>query len=205
VFADSIVLTTALLKNCIKVPKLYEKTLDNPDDSDALAPADYDQQIQKYKKEAFKRGVMMFDDYNYDQYNKFILHDDPKNIDLNNLEDEDVENIEVIEEDKSAKSYLNKLYLNENHGDNYTHSQFDLLSEEEKADLRFKAAAKRKWEKIEEARTLAEERLANIGHEDSDLEHKEKHDNEEDDDYVQDDLEYDVFYNKFEIAEAKEN
>jgi hypothetical protein len=26
VFADSIVITTALLKNCIKVPKLYERT-----------------------------------------------------------------------------------------------------------------------------------------------------------------------------------
>ena len=52
------------------------------DDSYALSPVEFDAKLQKYKKEAFKRGVMMFDDYNYDQYNKFILHDDPKNIDI---------------------------------------------------------------------------------------------------------------------------
>jgi hypothetical protein len=86
IFADSIVLTTSLLKNCIKVPKLYERTEDNIDDEEALSPQEYDIKMKNYKKEAFKRGVMTFDDYNYDQFNKFILHDDPKNIDLDQME-----------------------------------------------------------------------------------------------------------------------
>ena len=84
----------------------------------------------------------MFDDYNYDQYNKFILHDDPKNIDLNATpsEHDDIDGLEVIEEDKSEKSYLNKLYLNEHHQDSYTHQQFDLLSDEEKSAARLAMA-----------------------------------------------------------------
>lgn len=48
--------------------------------------------IQKYKtieiqlkEEAFKRGVMNFEDFNYETYNKYIFHldpDDPSNFDL---------------------------------------------------------------------------------------------------------------------------
>ena len=31
--------------------------------------------MRRHKREAFKRGAMMFDDYNYDLYNKYILID----------------------------------------------------------------------------------------------------------------------------------
>ena len=36
---------------------------------------EYNKMMERQKIEAFKRGVMMFEDYNYDMYNKYILVD----------------------------------------------------------------------------------------------------------------------------------
>lgn len=75
------VLTTHMLKKCIKVPKLYKKV--DKYDYLGLSEKEYNYQMALQKKQAFKRGVMMFEDYNYDQFNKFILVD-PENAESDN-------------------------------------------------------------------------------------------------------------------------
>ena len=61
---------------------------------------------------------MMFDDYNYDQFNQYILHDDPTSL------------IQPV--DDTQQYYLTLSYLNEMHKENYAHDQLDVLSEKEK-------------------------------------------------------------------------
>ena len=34
--------------------------------------------MEKYKKIAFKRGSMLFEDFNYDQINKYVIVVDPE-------------------------------------------------------------------------------------------------------------------------------
>jgi len=36
---------------------------------------EYERVLARQRVEPFKRGVMMFEDYNYDQFNKYILVD----------------------------------------------------------------------------------------------------------------------------------
>ena len=59
------------------MPKLYEKKDQGLDLEGDLEPEEYGKAIQKYKNDSFKRGAMMFDDYNYNQFNEYILYDDP--------------------------------------------------------------------------------------------------------------------------------
>ena len=66
------VTTTHFLKNCIKVPKVL---LLSPTEPQGVSAIEYNKILERQKIEAFKRGVMMFEDYNYDMYNKYILVD----------------------------------------------------------------------------------------------------------------------------------
>ena len=61
---------------------------------------------------------MMFDDYNYDHYNKFILHDNPQN---SNIPSDDIQQYR-----------LTLKYLKEMHTDKYSHDQLDVMSDQEK-------------------------------------------------------------------------
>ena len=53
------VLTTTMLKKCVRVPKLYL------DGSSLQSEKDLAAITERRKNEAFKRGAMMFEDYNY--------------------------------------------------------------------------------------------------------------------------------------------
>jgi len=56
-----------MLKSCVKVPKLYEATKNTEDDyPGSLKPEEYKKAKDGYKHDSFKRGAMMFDDYNYE-------------------------------------------------------------------------------------------------------------------------------------------
>ena len=63
------VLTTTMLKKCVRVPKLYL------DGSSLQSEKDLAAITERRKNEAFKRGAMMFEDYNYGLYNKYIMID----------------------------------------------------------------------------------------------------------------------------------
>jgi hypothetical protein len=66
-FSDTVVTTTHFLKKCIKVPKI-EPTTDSQAKRARVA-------VERQRIEPFKRGAMAFEDYNYEQYNKYILID----------------------------------------------------------------------------------------------------------------------------------
>lgn len=69
--------TTHFLKKCIKVPKIHIRTL--YDESSTGVPVkEAKLLIDRQEKNVFKRGVMNFEDYNYDCYNKYILIDPNK-------------------------------------------------------------------------------------------------------------------------------
>ena len=71
-FADTAVTTTHLLKKLSKVPKLKRLSDVEPDG----LPSDQFFKKQNHQHaDAFQRGSMIFDDYNYDSYNKYILID----------------------------------------------------------------------------------------------------------------------------------
>jgi hypothetical protein len=59
------VMTTHFLKRCIKIPK-----------GDELAENSVE--VRKLKNAPFRRGVMKFEDYNYNMYNPYILIDGAK-------------------------------------------------------------------------------------------------------------------------------
>lgn len=55
--------TTTFLKNCIKVPKKELKSETFPD---GITLQEFIREMEKYKKIAFKRGSMLFEDFNYE-------------------------------------------------------------------------------------------------------------------------------------------
>ena len=71
-FSDTAITTTHFLKKCIKVPKITIKDAVN---DDGVTPARAEEIQLRQEVEPFKRGSMNFDDYNYKQYNKFLLID----------------------------------------------------------------------------------------------------------------------------------
>ena len=71
-FADTAVTTTLLLKKCVRVPKLELKNDLSPD---GLTWNEYNRETARQFTKPFQRGAMSFDDYNYDQFNKYILID----------------------------------------------------------------------------------------------------------------------------------
>jgi len=95
VFADSIVLTTALLKNCVKVQRPpYDHELEQ---KPKMQQEFIDGAAEKLNKNQFKRGAMMFDDYNYSQYNKFVLNMDPKSLDYEEDDKTEADNQDMID------------------------------------------------------------------------------------------------------------
>jgi hypothetical protein len=72
-FADTAVTTTLLLKKCVRVPKLELK--DDAMHPDGLTFNDFNRETAMQFTKPFQRGAMSFDDYNYDQFNKYILVD----------------------------------------------------------------------------------------------------------------------------------
>ena len=94
-FSDTMILTTQFFKRCVKVPMIKTigdvfKEIDTPSQSDYKAAAveeedENNQQMEVYYKDPFKRGVMRFEDYNYNIYNKYILIDTEKGAKLNKM------------------------------------------------------------------------------------------------------------------------
>lgn len=80
-FSDTLVTTTHFLKECIKIPKIEDGEIFSVYNTNAkytpqeIARMEKDQQVR-----AFQRGAMNFEDYNYDQYNQYILVDPNKEI-----------------------------------------------------------------------------------------------------------------------------
>lgn len=74
-FIDSLITTTSFLKNCIKVPKREIRSEAFPDGITVQA---FMKEMEIYKKIAFKRGSMLFEDFNYEQFNKYIILIDPE-------------------------------------------------------------------------------------------------------------------------------
>lgn len=71
-FVDTAITTTHFLKKCIKVRKPAAPL-------DAAAKegiAIIKQKLSEYEGDKFKRGAMMFEDFNYNQFNKYILLDE---------------------------------------------------------------------------------------------------------------------------------
>ena len=75
-FADTVIQTAHMLKKLIRVPKVY---LEQPDLPGFGVPEDqFEIEIEKQMSNIFQRGVMMFEDFNYNQFNRFILIDPEK-------------------------------------------------------------------------------------------------------------------------------
>ena len=79
---------------------MYQKTY--IDQKDGLSAKEYDKAMQKYETDAFKRGIMNFDDYNYNQFNNYILHDDQ-----NKGEEDDNEYRNMMFEENNSASIKN--------------------------------------------------------------------------------------------------
>ena len=88
---------------------------------------------------------MMFDDYNYSQYNKFVLNMDPKNLDY---EEDDATQGDKPDFEDQVSSYLNKAYLKDNHSEIYDHIQLNILSEEEKERIKNEKMEKRRLQRL---------------------------------------------------------
>lgn len=58
------------MKKCIKVPKNEPASEENPN---GMTAQQINNEEEKFYKNKFQRGAMMFEDYNYDQFNKYIL------------------------------------------------------------------------------------------------------------------------------------
>ena len=71
-FVDTAVTTTHFLKKCIKVRKLEYGT----DSKEGLTAQQIMQRLKEYEHNKFQRGAMMFEDFNYNQFNKYILLDE---------------------------------------------------------------------------------------------------------------------------------
>lgn len=71
-FPDTQIATTIFLKKCIKVKKYYMQGKDNESGLSAQA---YKEKIAKQNEEAFQRGAMQFEDFNYENFNKYIFID----------------------------------------------------------------------------------------------------------------------------------
>lgn len=67
-FAETVIMTSHLLKKCARVQKIYENELDTP----------MGKLQEQINLNAFKRGAMFFEDYNYEPYNRHILIDPNK-------------------------------------------------------------------------------------------------------------------------------
>lgn len=63
--------TTHFLKKCIKVRK-YDEIIDG-NTKDGLTKVQILQKYKDYEMNKFQRGAMMFEDFNYHQFNKYIL------------------------------------------------------------------------------------------------------------------------------------
>ena len=79
-FTDTMVTTTHFLKKCVKVPKIEVAPM-TPGSNFSRSNLTYAalekqrQSLDHQHKNAFQRGAMNFEDYNYDQFNRFILVD----------------------------------------------------------------------------------------------------------------------------------
>ena len=71
-FQDTQVTSTAFLKKCVRVPKIETKAGGN---YEGLTEEEHRKAKEAFAREAFKRGSMNFEDYNYRQSNKYILVD----------------------------------------------------------------------------------------------------------------------------------
>ena len=85
-FTETQVITTTFLKNCVKIPK--KEIISETNDQEGVSMKQYVEELNNYKQIAFKRGSMLFEDFNYKFFNKYIIQIDP-----------DVNNKDILEEE----------------------------------------------------------------------------------------------------------
>ena len=72
-FAETQVTTTHMLKTFTKVPYVHDKY-----DNHGHKIEGTDQLVERQSKDVFRRGIMSFDDVNYEMYNKYIFSLNPE-------------------------------------------------------------------------------------------------------------------------------
>lgn len=138
-------MTTHMLKKCIKVPKVIAQSNIEPN---GLPPVEYDRIVERQKIEPFKRGVMCFDDFNYDLYNQYIL------VDPNFQESEEIEPLpkgfvpktvsknkrgQIKDDSNDTESIaLTAKNLEELASGDYDHDNLNVKTEEEKKEEEYR-------------------------------------------------------------------
>ena len=64
-----------MLKKCIRVPKVYIKGSIFDTAGLGVTQSQFEKIQEQYQSHAFQRGAMMFEDFNYGLYNKYIFID----------------------------------------------------------------------------------------------------------------------------------
>ena len=71
-FVETQVTTTQMMKTLVKVPFIYDKY-----DKHGRLIQGTEQALTRQNKDVFQRGIMHFDDVNYEMYNKYIFSLNP--------------------------------------------------------------------------------------------------------------------------------
>jgi hypothetical protein len=147
-FVDTAVTTTHFLKKCIKVRK-FEEITGEANAQGGLTRVQILQKYKDYEANKFQRGAMMFEDFNYHQFNKYILlaenqefYEEEEGDDtisgsqhqaqLKSLKGPKAVNAQIGVDDDDEKVKLNEQALQESIKESYQHSQFDTNTELEK-------------------------------------------------------------------------
>lgn len=134
-------MTTHMLKKCIKVPKVVMQSTIDPN---GLSLTEYNRVMDRQKEEPFKRGVMCFDDFNYDLYNQYILVDPnyneedisqplPKGFVPKTVEKNKRGQVKQDSHDTESLALTDKNLL-EICPEKYVHAGIDVMTEEEKKE-----------------------------------------------------------------------
>lgn len=155
-FADTQIVTTHFLKKCIAVPKLdnAEEELNPLSDKSHIQTAagkltiDDILQMQEYsRRNLFKRGGMTLEDYNYSNYNRYVLID-PENPGAGETTDEASQDPDNFDERKSKvtldlptagqddKIVMTEAILDQSVKDDYMFNEFDIATNDEKERAR---------------------------------------------------------------------
>ena len=144
-FADGQVRTVQFLKTCAKIPNVVDKH--------GELPKGIDEQKAVYIQEnshtnAFMRGAMQFEDYNYHNINQHVLIDP-------NAKENLFKDSKIADDESHQTKYLSAKSLFTDVQDEFLHDEIVVMTEQEKDDI-----VKRK-EEIERKRLeeLAEEKV----------------------------------------------
>ena len=160
-FAETKVTTTHLLKACTTVPMIY------PDSNTiGLGIVEKRKQMNKneelvkqYEHQLFHRGIMKFDDVNYEAYNDNILKVDPAE-----QEDEPDAGVSIISKKPdlapidNQSNHLSQKQLDQMNAEEFVHNETNILTPEETDKIQkakqFEIYKKQKAEKDKERAAL---------------------------------------------------